>query len=91
MEDKEATAPSPKKRRTDPSPKDLAPTAHTFHPEDECIQKFATYGLDFDYSHQEPRDRDSFGTDIAGRMMLVPTGKLDEMVQAMTTRFPAPV
>jgi protein BCP1 len=53
--------------------------------------QFATHTLDFDYSHQEPRDRDSFGTDVAGRMMLIPSAKLDQMVQAMTAKFPVPV
>lgn len=81
-----------KRRKTESVPEGATgPKTHSFHPEDECIQKAAIHSLDFEYSHQEPRTKESVGTDIAGRVMLIPSSKLGEVVTEMAERFPTPL
>jgi len=48
------------------------------------------YSLDFEFSHQEPRTKESVGTDIGGRIMLIPGNKLGDVARDMATKFPPP-
>ncbi|KAL1716173.1 p21-C-terminal region-binding protein-domain-containing protein [Schizophyllum commune] len=56
---------------------------YTFHPEDEVIREAATHTLDYPFSKEEPRDKESFGLDTRGRLMLVPAERFVEMVRKM--------
>ncbi|KZT42870.1 hypothetical protein SISSUDRAFT_956255, partial [Sistotremastrum suecicum HHB10207 ss-3] len=53
---------------------------YSFHPEDECIQRFATYTHDFNFTNSQPREKDSFGLDVAARMFLVPQKRFSDLV-----------
>ncbi|KAG8900347.1 hypothetical protein FRB99_006105 [Tulasnella sp. 403] len=99
MEDEEQapTGGSTKKRKVER----LRPQAgtHSFHQEDECIQKagpgprstFASHTLDYEFTNRQPREgEDAFGLDVAGRMMVVPASKFSELVQALGEAFPVP-
>jgi protein BCP1 len=48
------------------------------------------FSLDFDFSHQYPREKDSFGHDLGGRIMLVSKDRLLRIVQNMQAMFPPP-
>ncbi|KAK7468324.1 Mss4p nuclear export [Stygiomarasmius scandens] len=57
---------------------------YSFHPEDECIKEFAQHEINYPFSSQpEPREKDSFGLDTRGRLMLVSADKFEEMVGKM--------
>ncbi|KAG8824975.1 Mss4p nuclear export [Serendipita sp. 401] len=82
--------PPNKRQKGDKGRPKTAASVYSFHPEDDCIQKEAMYSLEFDFSHQEPRTNDTFGEDIAGRVMLIPGDKLGAIVQDMSSKFPSP-
>ena len=52
--------------------------------------QFALHALDFSYSTAQPRDKESFGLDVACRMMLLPAENLASLVDALTEAFPPP-
>ncbi|KAF5311395.1 hypothetical protein D9758_018563 [Tetrapyrgos nigripes] len=58
---------------------------YSFHPEDECIKEASAFTVDypFDASPNEPRNKESFGLDTRGRMMLVPAEKFEGLVVKM--------
>jgi len=62
----------------------------SFHPEDEYIQKFASYTLDYSFTTTQPREKDSFGLDLGGRLMLVPADKLPLIVTSLSEVFAPP-
>ncbi|KAI0791666.1 p21-C-terminal region-binding protein-domain-containing protein [Abortiporus biennis] len=62
----------------------------SFHPEDEYIQKFATHSIDYSFSNVQPRDKDSFGLDTGGRMMLVPAANLPQLITTLNEVFAPP-
>jgi len=76
-----ATSKKSKKLTTQPEP-ELAPDGiYLYHPEDAFIKMFSTYSIDYQFSSApEPRERDSFGLDTRGRIMLVPAEKFPELV-----------
>jgi len=59
----------------------------SFHPEDECIQKFASHTHDFRFTRAQPREKDAFGLDVRARMMVVPSENFTQMVQTMQAEF----
>ncbi|KAI5120873.1 hypothetical protein M0805_008245 [Coniferiporia weirii] len=63
------------------------PSTYSFHPEDEYIQKYATYTLDYPLTTQVPRDEDSFGLDMGGRMMLVSAESFQPMIDEMIAAY----
>lgn len=65
---------------------------YPFHPEDEVIAAHALHSLDFAFTStpSEPRDVDSFGLDIRGRMMLVKSERMSALVTAMEEAYKAP-
>ncbi|THH10574.1 hypothetical protein EW145_g1221 [Phellinidium pouzarii] len=62
------------------------PSTYSFHPEDEHIQKYAAYVMDYPLTSQAPRE-DAFGFDMGGRMMLVPADKFQTMIDEMSTAY----
>jgi len=63
---------------------------YSFHPEDEYIMQLASHTHHYPYSsqqQQQPRDKESFGLDTRGRIMLVPGEKLGELVRGLGERF----
>ncbi|OBZ78572.1 Protein bcp1 [Grifola frondosa] len=61
-----------------------------FHPEDDCIRKFASHAIDYTFSHAQPREEEAFGLDTGGRMMLIPAARLRELAAALADTFPQP-
>ncbi|KAI0075925.1 hypothetical protein K474DRAFT_1663691 [Panus rudis PR-1116 ss-1] len=62
----------------------------SFHPEDEVISKFASHTIDYSFTNSQPREKDSFGLDTGGRLMLIPAEKLPLIVTALSERFAPP-
>ncbi|KAH7884050.1 p21-C-terminal region-binding protein-domain-containing protein [Phlebopus sp. FC_14] len=61
-----------------------------FHEEDEEIIKHATHTLTYSYTNAPPRDKESVGLDIAGRVMLVPADRFEGLVRTMGDMFAVP-
>jgi len=85
------------KRRKPAMPRLLNGTAsddsggiYSFHPEDEIIQKYATFKNDFTFTHSQPHEQDSMGVDVAARMFVIPADQLPNMITELQTAFPAP-
>ncbi|KAF7291724.1 N-acetyltransferase domain-containing protein [Mycena chlorophos] len=58
---------------------------YSFHPEDATIQEYALHSITYPFSTaQEPRDADSFGLDVRGRLMLVEAGRWEALVARMS-------
>ncbi|KAJ3485130.1 hypothetical protein NLI96_g5186 [Meripilus lineatus] len=62
----------------------------SFHPEDELIQKHASHVADYSFSSSEPREKDSFGLDVGGRMMLVPIENLPHLIKSFNETYAPP-
>ncbi|PAV21651.1 rhamnolipids biosynthesis 3-oxoacyl-reductase [Pyrrhoderma noxium] len=58
-------------------------STYSFHPEDEYIQKHATFTSDYTHTTKAPREDDSFGLDVAGRLMLIPAENFQPMIDEM--------
>ncbi|KAF8627279.1 hypothetical protein AX17_006324 [Amanita inopinata Kibby_2008] len=58
---------------------------YPFHPEDPVIMQAAECTMDykFDKASGESREKDAFGLDTRGRLMLVKAGKMEELVKRM--------
>lgn len=52
--------------------------------------QYATYTLDYPLSTQVPREDDSFGLDIAGRLMLVAAENFQPMIDEMSAAYSVP-
>jgi len=63
---------------------------YSFHAEDEVLQKHALFTHDFSFTNQQPRDQDSFGLDVAARIMIIPAEELPKLVHEFATAFPVP-
>jgi len=59
----------------------------SFHPEDECIQKFTSFTHDFSFTRAQPREKDAFGLDVRARMMVIPAEKFSQLVQTIQEEF----
>ncbi|KAM6497776.1 p21-C-terminal region-binding domain containing protein [Amanita muscaria] len=59
---------------------------YPFHPEDLLIMQLAEYSMDykFDKAPEGPREKESFGLDTRGRVMLLRAEKFEELVKKMT-------
>ncbi|KAI0044874.1 hypothetical protein FA95DRAFT_1561711 [Auriscalpium vulgare] len=62
----------------------------SYHHEDEYTQKFATHWLDYKLSNAPPRDKESFGLEQGGRLILLPAEKLPEYIATIGEAFAAP-
>ena len=54
------------------------------------VIQFAVHTLDYSFTNTEPREKDSFGLDVGGRMMLLPANKLPQLIEALNEEFPPP-
>ncbi|TFK57727.1 hypothetical protein OE88DRAFT_1618886, partial [Heliocybe sulcata] len=86
-----ASAPrSSKRQRNAIDPMRSDGGVYSFHPEDEFIQKFASHTLDFSFSNAQPRDKESFGLETGGRIMLVPASNLPPLIAALNEAYTPP-
>ncbi|KAG6329125.1 hypothetical protein ID866_9964 [Astraeus odoratus] len=60
---------------------------YSFHPEDEEIMKVATHVLTYCHTNAPPRDAESVGLDVGGRVMLVPADRFEVLVRAIGETF----
>ncbi|EGN92707.1 hypothetical protein SERLA73DRAFT_65334, partial [Serpula lacrymans var. lacrymans S7.3] len=63
---------------------------YSFHPEDEYIQMMASHSVDYAFTNSQPREKESFGLDTGGRMMLVPASRLQELVDTLANVYKVP-
>lgn len=63
-------------------------TLRPYHAEDECIGKVASAQTEYEYTNKIPREEDSFGVDLAGRVTAFPQSKLDSLLSLMQEAFP---
>ncbi|KAH9060727.1 p21-C-terminal region-binding protein-domain-containing protein [Lactarius vividus] len=61
-----------------------------FHHEDQCIQELASHSLDFSLSNALPREKESFGLEQGGRLILLPADKLPQLVSNLAATFLQP-
>ncbi|KZT22072.1 hypothetical protein NEOLEDRAFT_1120069, partial [Neolentinus lepideus HHB14362 ss-1] len=86
-----ATAPrSSKRQRNAIDPMRSDGGVYSFHQEDEYIKKFASHILDFTFSNAQPREKDTFGLDTGGRIMLVPASNLTLLIAALNEAYAPP-
>lgn len=50
-----------------------------------CLSQLSAYTLDYPYTSTppEPREKDAFGLETAGRLMLVPADRFEELVNTL--------
>ncbi|KAF8499001.1 p21-C-terminal region-binding protein-domain-containing protein [Russula emetica] len=91
-EEAEATSTSPQqqKRRKGASTPSAAGRVFPFHHEDTCIQEVASHSLDFSLSNTLPREKESFGLEQGGRLMLFDAQMLPKLVSNLAAAFPQP-
>ncbi|KAK0204223.1 p21-C-terminal region-binding protein-domain-containing protein [Desarmillaria ectypa] len=80
-----------KKTKKAPAPAFARPAdgIYSFHPEDEYIKQASIHAVDYAFSTSpnEPRDKESFGLDNRGRMMLVPAENFAALVGKMSEAY----
>ncbi|VDB99354.1 unnamed protein product [Peniophora sp. CBMAI 1063] len=83
------STPSQNKRRRAQQTHLQSPTngVYSFHHEDPIIKKLAQHSVDYEFTHAQPREEDSFGLDLGGRMMLLSADRLPQLVHEMTEAF----
>jgi len=59
----------------------------SFHHEDQCIRELASHSLDFSWSNALPRQKDSFGLEQGGRLILLPGDKLPQLISKLAAAF----
>ncbi|KAI0286604.1 p21-C-terminal region-binding protein-domain-containing protein [Russula aff. rugulosa BPL654] len=91
-EEVEATSTSPQhqKRRKGASTPSAMERVFPFHHEDICIQQVASHSLDYSLSNTLPREKESFGLEQGGRLMLFEVQKLPGLVSNLAAAFPQP-
>ncbi|KAH7330567.1 p21-C-terminal region-binding protein-domain-containing protein [Rhizoctonia solani] len=60
----------------------------SYHAEDEYIEKVALAKAEYEYTNRIERDEDSFGVDLAGRVIIFPQSKFDTFVSLIEAGFP---
>ncbi|KAG6848556.1 hypothetical protein H0H93_015964 [Arthromyces matolae] len=69
------------KKTTQPVPEAAPDGIYPYHPEDEYIKMASIHSVDYHFkADTEPREKDSFGLDTRGRIMLVPAERLPELI-----------
>jgi len=87
-EEAETTSTSQQKRRKGAPALSATGGVFSFHHEDQCIQKFASHSIDYSLSNTLPRERDAFGLEQGGRLVLLSAEKLPQLVLDLTAKFP---
>jgi protein BCP1 len=59
----------------------------SFHHEDQCIQELASHSFDFSLSNALPREKESFGLEQGGRLILLPADKLPQLISNLADEF----
>jgi protein BCP1 len=54
------------------------------------IEKLASYSLNYPLSNTLPREKESFGLEQGGRIMLLTVDQLPRLVSNLATKFPQP-
>ncbi|KNZ71530.1 Protein bcp1 [Termitomyces sp. J132] len=81
---------SKKATTTQPVPETTPDGIYPYHPEDECIKSASIHSVDYRFKvDSEPREKDSFGLDTRGRIMLVPGERFPELIAKMSEVPPA--
>jgi protein BCP1 len=62
----------------------------SFHPEDEHIQAAASHTLDYSFTNAPARDKEAFGLDTGGRIMVMPFANLAGFVSAISQAYAVP-
>ncbi|TFY81800.1 hypothetical protein EWM64_g2214 [Hericium alpestre] len=86
----QATAPQTKRQRNSAPISSSGGGVHSFHHEDDLIQKAASFTLDYGLTNVQPREKDSFGLDQGGRLMLIPAEKLPQLVAETAQVYAVP-
>ncbi|KAI0005314.1 p21-C-terminal region-binding protein-domain-containing protein [Russula compacta] len=60
----------------------------SFHHEDRWIHELASHSVNYSLSNMLPREKESFGLEQGGRLMLLPAHKLPQLVLNLTAAFP---
>jgi protein BCP1 len=53
----------------------------------DCIQKLASHSFDFSLSNALPREKESFGLEQGGRLILLPADKLPQLISNLADEF----
>lgn len=77
-----------KRRKGAQAPSSSTGGVFSFHHEDECIQELASHSLDFSLSNALPREKESFGLEQGGRLILLPADKLPQLISNLAAAFP---
>lgn len=59
----------------------------SFHHEDQYTQELASHSLDFSLSNALPREKESFGLEQGGRLILLPADKLPQLISNLAATF----
>ncbi|KAG6828857.1 hypothetical protein H0H92_006564 [Tricholoma furcatifolium] len=85
------TSKKSKKSTTQPEPTPAPDGIYPYHPEDDLIKEASAHSLDYRFTTaDEPREKDSFGLDTRGRIMLVPAEKFPELIVKMSEMYAPP-
>lgn len=85
-----STSPQQQKRRKGASTRSGAGRVFPFHHEDTFLQELASHSLDYPLSNTLPREKESFGLEQGGRLMLFEAEKLPKLVSNLAAAFPLP-
>ncbi|EIM92015.1 uncharacterized protein STEHIDRAFT_136065 [Stereum hirsutum FP-91666 SS1] len=86
----QAAQPQTKRHRKDQAEPKGHGGVFSFHHEDEQIAKYALHGQEYSFTNTQPREKDAFGLDLAGRMMLITAEKLPELINTMSETYISP-
>ncbi|KAI9445586.1 p21-C-terminal region-binding protein-domain-containing protein [Lactarius indigo] len=86
-EEAEAAQFQQQKRRKGAQIAPSAGGAFSFHHEDQYIQELASHSLDFSLSNALPREKESFGLEQGGRLILLPVDKLPQLIPNLAATF----
>ncbi|KAG9120886.1 Mss4p nuclear export [Ceratobasidium sp. 392] len=60
----------------------------SYHAEDECIEQVGSVQAEYEYTNKPTREPDSFGVDLAGRVIVFPKANFAKLVLTMQETFP---
>ncbi|KAG6854206.1 hypothetical protein C0991_009519 [Blastosporella zonata] len=82
---------SKKVNTTQPVPETAPDGIYLYHPEDEFIKLASIHSVDYHFTTAaEPREKDSFGLDTRGRIMLIPAERFPELIAKMSEVYAPP-
>ncbi|KAI0294760.1 p21-C-terminal region-binding protein-domain-containing protein [Russula brevipes] len=78
------------KRRKGAQGTSAAGGVFTFHHEDDSIQQLASHSLDYTLSNTLPREEETFRLEQGGRLMLLPSANLGQLLLNLSATFTQP-